>query len=76
MPALDGNSWSQPAVPVRSVLALQAGLDSAILDPLDHDLRAAILTTELLLGKDKSCRNYLLASREGAFKKKKSLQKG
>ena len=48
-------------------LAMQAGLDSAILDPLDKDLRAAIVTTEMLLGKDKHCMNYLKASRSGLF---------
>ncbi len=48
-------------------LAMQAGLDSAILDPLDNELRAAIVTTELLLGKDKHCLNYLKASRSGLF---------
>lgn len=48
-------------------LAMHAGLDSAILDPLDRELQAAILTTELLLGKDKHCLNYVRASREGLF---------
>jgi 5-methyltetrahydrofolate corrinoid/iron sulfur protein methyltransferase len=49
------------------MLAMQAGLDSAILDPLDKELQAAIVTTELLLGKDKHCLNYLKASRKGLF---------
>jgi cobalamin-dependent methionine synthase I len=49
------------------MLAMQAGLDSAILDPLDKELQAAIITTELLLGKDKHCLNYLRASRKGLF---------
>ena len=49
------------------VLAMQAGLDSAILDPLDRELQAAILTTELLLGQDKHCLNYVRASRTGLF---------
>jgi len=49
------------------ILAMQAGLDSAILDPLDKELQAAIVTTELLLGKDKHCLNYLRASRAGLF---------
>lgn len=48
-------------------LAMGAGLDSAILDPLDKDLRAAILASELVLGQDKHCMNYLRASRAGAF---------
>lgn len=49
------------------ILAIQAGLDSAILDPLDKELQAAIITTELLLGKDRHCMNYLKASRKGLF---------
>ena len=48
-------------------LAMQAGLDSAILDPLDRDLRAAILTTELVLGRDRHCLNYVRAARAGLF---------
>jgi 5-methyltetrahydrofolate--homocysteine methyltransferase len=49
------------------ILAMQAGLDSAILDPLDRELQAAILTTALLLGQDKHCLNYIRASRTGIF---------
>lgn len=46
-------------------LLMQAGLDSAILDPLNHKIRKTILATELLLGKDKHCLNYIRASRNG-----------
>lgn len=63
-------------LPVRShinrsflTLAMQAGLDCAILDPLDRELQATILTTELLLGRDKHCLNYIKASRKGLFNK-------
>jgi cobalamin-dependent methionine synthase I len=48
-------------------LAIQAGLDSAILDPLDREVRAAILTAELLLGRDDYCLNFIRASRQGMF---------
>ena len=48
-------------------LAMQAGLDSAIMDPLDKELIAAILTTDLLLGRDRHCLNYVRASRKGLF---------
>ena len=48
-------------------LAMQAGLDSAILDPLDREMQATIITTELLLGQDKHCLNYVRASRKGLF---------
>ena len=50
-------------------LAIQAGLDSAILDPLDREIQAAILTTELLLGRDAHCLNFIRASRKGIFEK-------
>jgi len=49
------------------ILAMQAGLDSAILDPLDRDMQAAILTTRLLLGQDNYCLDYVRASRKGLF---------
>jgi 5-methyltetrahydrofolate--homocysteine methyltransferase len=49
------------------VLAMQAGLDSAILDPLDNDLVAAILTTEMLMGRDRHCLNYIRAAKKGLF---------
>jgi len=50
-------------------LAIQSGLDSAILDPLDREIQAAILTTELILGRDKHCLNFIRASRKGLFEK-------
>lgn len=49
------------------ILAMQNGLDSAILDPLDKELMAATVTTDLLLGRDKHCMNYIRASRKGLF---------
>ena len=49
------------------MLLMQAGLDSAILDPLDQDLQAAILTTQLLLGQDKHCMKYIKAAKKGLF---------
>jgi cobalamin-dependent methionine synthase I len=50
-------------------LAMQAGLDSAILDPLDREIQATILTTELILGRDKHCLKFIRASRKGLFEK-------
>jgi 5-methyltetrahydrofolate--homocysteine methyltransferase len=50
-------------------LAMQNGLDSAILDPLDREIQIAIMTTELLLGKDAHCLNFIRASRKGLFDK-------
>lgn len=48
-------------------LAMLSGLDSAILDPLDREIQAVILTTELLLGHDPHCLNFIRASRKGLF---------
>lgn len=45
-------------------LAMFAGMDSAILDPLNRDMRATLLATEALLGRDKHCRNFSNAFRK------------
>lgn len=45
-------------------LAMFAGMDSAILDPLNRDLLATLLATEALLGRDRHCRNYANAYRK------------
>lgn len=50
-------------------LAMQNGLDSAILDPLDREIQAAILTSEMIMGRDKHCLNFIRASRKGLFEK-------
>jgi cobalamin-dependent methionine synthase I len=50
-------------------LALAAGLDSAILDPLDQELKATLLAAELVLGRDRHCLNYTRAYRAGVFDK-------
>jgi len=59
-------------LPVRSLinrsfltLALEAGLDTAILDPLDRELRKALLAAEVVLGHDRYCLNYTRAYRAG-----------
>ena len=44
-----------------TVLALQKGLDAAIIDPCDRELMANIITANMLLGKDEYCSNYLNA---------------
>jgi len=40
------------------VLALKAGLDAAICDPLDRELRMALAAAEVLLGRDYSWRRF------------------
>ncbi len=49
------------------IVAMQAGLDTAILDPLDRNIQAAILIAELLLGRDRHCLKFIRASRAGMF---------
>jgi 5-methyltetrahydrofolate--homocysteine methyltransferase len=46
------------------VLAMNAGMDSAIFDPLDKQLLGVIYATEALLGKDEFCMEYINAFRE------------
>ena len=48
-----------------TVLAMKAGLDSAILDPTNRDLLGVIYATEALLGLDEYCMEYIGAFREG-----------
>ncbi len=49
-------------------IALYAGMDSAIMDPCDKRMMAALFATEALLGRDKFCRNYNKAYRKGIIK--------
>lgn len=46
------------------ILAIGAGLDSAILDPLDKKIMSFVYATELVNNKDEYCMNYLTAFRE------------
>ena len=48
-----------------TVLAMNAGLDSAILDPTNRDMLGLIYATEALLGLDDYCMEYIGAYREG-----------
>lgn len=48
-------------------LAMNAGMDSAIVDPLNRDMMGVIYATEALLGQDEYCMEYLSAYREGVF---------
>ena len=50
-----------------TVLAMNAGLDSAILDPTNRDMMGVIFATEALLGLDEYCMEYIGAYREGLF---------
>ncbi len=50
-----------------TVLAMNAGLDSAILDPTNRDMMGLIYATEALLGEDDFCMEYISAYRKGKF---------
>jgi 5-methyltetrahydrofolate--homocysteine methyltransferase len=52
--------------------AMEAGMDSAIMDPTSDDMRATLYATEALLGRDRNCRNYLNAFRKGLIGSKKT----
>ncbi len=46
-------------------LLMKAGLSAAIIDPVDKKLMSTIKATDLILGRDPFCRNYLKDFREG-----------
>jgi 5-methyltetrahydrofolate--homocysteine methyltransferase len=49
------------------ILCMGAGMDSAIIDPLNQDMLGLIYAAEALLGKDEMCMEYIGAYREGLF---------
>lgn len=53
------------------VLAMKAGMDSAVLDPLNRDMMGMIYATEACLGIDEMCIEYIGAYRDGIFGTKK-----
>lgn len=48
-------------------LMMAAGMDSAIIDPLDRAIMATIKTADMLLGYDNFCGNYLKGVRAGSI---------
>ncbi len=48
-------------------LMMAAGMDSAIIDPLDKKIMATIQTADMLIGNDQFCMNYLKGTRSGAI---------
>jgi cobalamin-dependent methionine synthase I len=47
---------------------LAAGLDAAIINPMEQGLINMLYTTEMILGRDRFCRNYTNAFRKGRLK--------
>jgi cobalamin-dependent methionine synthase I len=66
---LSNVSFSLPKRPLVNrtflALAMRAGLQGALIDPLDKKLMATLRATMVLLGQDSFCRTYLKAFRAG-----------
>ena len=61
-------------IPARKVMnqtflvaAMAAGMDGAILDPLDKKMMQFVFAAEALLDRDEYCMNYIEAYRDGLF---------
>jgi 5-methyltetrahydrofolate--homocysteine methyltransferase len=50
-------------------LAIASGMDSAVCNPANRALIESLKATEMLLGRDKFCRKYTVAAKEGFTKK-------
>jgi 5-methyltetrahydrofolate--homocysteine methyltransferase len=68
-------------LPVRALinrtfltLAIEAGMDTAIVDPNDRELQAAMIAADLLLGQDKHCLKYTRAFRAGLLERAASSE--
>ena len=49
------------------ILAMNAGMDSAIIDPLNKDMMGLLYATEALLGQDEFCIEYINGFRKGLY---------
>lgn len=49
-------------------MALETGLDAAMIDPLDPEMIATLKASEAILGKDEHCLGYISAHRKGKLK--------
>lgn len=54
-----------------AVLAIAAGMDSAIIDPENQELREILYAADVVLGKDRFCGRFTKAFRAGIIGKKK-----
>jgi 5-methyltetrahydrofolate--homocysteine methyltransferase len=52
------------------ILSMAAGMDSAIIDPLNSEMTELIYATDALLGNDEMCIEFINAFRSGLFEKK------
>ncbi|OFV68951.1 methyltetrahydrofolate cobalamin methyltransferase [Acetobacterium wieringae] len=71
--AVSNISFNLPARRIANqafaVLAMNAGMDSFILDPLNKDMMGMLYATEAMMGEDEFCMEYIGAFREGIFEK-------
>ena len=71
--AVSNISFNLPARRIANqafaVLAMNAGMDSFILDPLNKDMMGMLYATEAMMGEDEYCMEYIGAFREGIFVK-------
>jgi 5-methyltetrahydrofolate--homocysteine methyltransferase len=71
--AVSNISFNLPARRIANqafaVLAMNAGMDSFILDPLNKDMMGMLFATEAMMGEDEYCMEYIGAFREGIFAK-------
>ena len=69
--AISNISFNLPSRKIVNIaftcLAIEAGMDSAVMDPLSRDLRGAIYAAEALIGEDYMCAEYIGACREDIF---------
>ncbi|MDZ5724932.1 methyltetrahydrofolate cobalamin methyltransferase [Acetobacterium sp. K1/6] len=67
--AISNISFGLPLRPLLNktamAFAIDAGMDSAVMDPLNRDLMGTIFATYALMGQDKHCRKYSKAFRAG-----------
>jgi 5-methyltetrahydrofolate--homocysteine methyltransferase len=49
------------------LMAIGAGLDAALLDPLDGKMMSAVMVARLMRGSDPRCRRYMRAYRQGSI---------
>jgi len=72
--AICGLSNVSHGLPIRKllnqaflVMCIEAGLDAAIIDPLDQRLMSLVYASEAITGCDEYCAEYLTAARAGKF---------
>ena len=72
---LSNISFGLPSRPVINhaflTLAMQAGMNAAIMDVLDREMVGLLYATNALLGEDEYCMDYITAFREGRIGPKK-----